>query len=59
MDIYIVVKYYFTSGYKSTQLATASKDDAFEFFNKQKENCSFFWIIEKWNGAEYTTIIKK
>lgn len=35
MNIYIVVKYYFTSGYKSTHFATTSKDDAFEFFNKQ------------------------
>lgn len=59
MDIYIVVKYYFTSGYKSTQFATASKEEAFEFFDKQKENCSYFWIIEKWNGTEYAIIIKK
>ena len=59
MDIYIVVKYYFTSSYKSIQFATASKDNAFEFFNKQEKNCSYFWIIEKWNGTEYVIIINK
>ena len=59
MDIYIVVKYYFTSWYKSTQLVTASKDEAFEFFDKQKENSSYYWIIEKWNGTEYVIIEKK
>lgn len=59
MDIYIVVNYYFTSSYKSIQFATTSKDDALEFFDKQEKNCSYFWIIEKWNGAEYEIIEKK
>jgi hypothetical protein len=58
MDIYIVLKHYL-NGYKHTQLATANKDDAFEFFDKQKEDSSYFWIIEKWTGTECTTIIKK
>lgn len=52
MDIYIIVKYYFTSSYKSIQFATASKDEAFEFFDKQEKNCSYFWIIEKWIGEK-------
>ena len=58
MDIYIVAKYYL-NGDKSTHLATISKDDAFEFFDKQEENCSYFWIIEKWNETEYEIIEKK
>ena len=59
MDIYIIVKYYFTSGFKSTQFATASKDDAFEFFNQLEKNCSYFWIIEKWNRTECEILAKK
>lgn len=59
MDIYIIVKYYFTSSYKSIQFATANKEDAFEFFDKQEKNCSYFWIIEKWNGTEYKLIANK
>lgn len=59
MDIYIIVKYYFTSSYKSIQFATTSKEDAFEFFDKQKRNCSYYWIIEKWNGTEYAIINHK
>ena len=59
MNIYIVIKYYFTSGYKSTHFATASKDDAFKFFDKQEKNCSYYWIIEKWNEIECTIINKK